>query len=71
MLAYNFQQSRVEMFAQLDDDVRQVERAIMSSSYDDGSLKKHRESMVGHEDRVRQGINVIFKELIYKLLTQI
>ncbi|GFY92468.1 hypothetical protein Acr_08g0008640 [Actinidia rufa] len=60
--------SKVEIFAQLADDIRQVERAIGSSSKGNGKLK-HLKSTGDREDRVRQGINIVFKESIFKLLT--
>ena len=42
-----------------------------SSSWGDGSFKKQREITIDYEGQVRQGINVVFKESIYKLLTWI
>ena len=44
------------------------------ASYKDksqGQFKKRKESLVDYESRVRQGINVVFKEPIYKLLGRI
>ena len=34
-------------------------------------LKGHKDVIVDHESRASQGINVVFKELIYKLLVQL
>ena len=53
--------SWVEMFACLGDDVRQAKQASGSSSRGDGSFKRHKERTTDNEDRVRQGINVVFK----------
>ena len=63
--------SWMEMFACLGDDVRQAEQASGSSSRGDGSFKRHKERTADNEDRVRKGINVVFGEPIYKLLTRI
>ena len=63
--------TQVEMFAQLEDDVRQAEQASGVSSRGEGTFKKQKGSTMDHEDRVNQGINVLFKEPIYKLLTRI
>ncbi|GFS33142.1 hypothetical protein Acr_00g0026580 [Actinidia rufa] len=63
--------SRIEMFAQLEDDVRQAKKAIGTTTRGEDPFKKHKENSVDHENRVKQGINVVFKEPIYKLLTQI
>ena len=63
--------TQLEMFARLEDDVKQAKWATGSSFQGDSSFKKHREIMVDHDDRVRQGINVVFKEPIYKLLSWI
>ena len=61
--------SRVEMFAWLKDDVRQAEQAMGTFSRGNENFK-HRESTGDRKDWVRQDINVVFKELIHKLLTQ-
>ncbi|XP_057484622.1 uncharacterized protein LOC130771000 [Actinidia eriantha] len=60
--------SRVEMFARLEDDVRQAERVRWTSPRGEGSFQKRKESSVDYNGRVRQGIHVVFKEPIYKLL---
>ena len=62
--------SRVEMFVRLEDDVRQAKQATRTSSRENRKFK-HWESTWDHEDRVRQGINVVFKESIHKLITWI
>ena len=62
--------SRVKMFAHLEDNIRQAERATRISSRGNSKFK-HRESTGDCKDRVRQGINVVFKEAIHKLFTQI
>ncbi|GFY96616.1 hypothetical protein Acr_11g0009220 [Actinidia rufa] len=41
----------VKMFAQLEEDVRQAERATGSSSLGEGQFKKRRKSTADHEDR--------------------
>ncbi|GFS40642.1 hypothetical protein Acr_00g0069660 [Actinidia rufa] len=46
--------SRVKMFAQLKDDVHQVERAMGSSSQGNGSFKKRRESPATYEGHLVQ-----------------
>ncbi|GFZ18263.1 hypothetical protein Acr_27g0000020 [Actinidia rufa] len=63
--------SQVEMFARLEDDVRQAEQAIRTTPQGEGPFKKRKENSVDYESRMRRGINVVFEELIYKLLTQI
>ena len=63
--------SLVKMFARLKDDVRQAEKAIGTTTQGEGVVKKHKESSVYYENRVRQGINVVLKELIYKFLARI
>ena len=62
---------RVEMFAQLEDDVRQEEQTIETTPWGKAPFKKWNESLIGYEGRVRQMINVVFKEPIYKLFTRI
>ncbi|GFZ11574.1 hypothetical protein Acr_22g0009720 [Actinidia rufa] len=62
--------SWVEMFA-LEDNVRQAEKARGTTAQGEGSFKKRMESLVNYESRVRQGINVVFNEPIYKLLARI
>ncbi|GFY90650.1 hypothetical protein Acr_07g0008470 [Actinidia rufa] len=43
--------SRVKIFARMEDDVWQAERATGSSLQGDGSFKKRRKSSTDHEDR--------------------
>ncbi|GFS42555.1 hypothetical protein Acr_00g0080510 [Actinidia rufa] len=62
--------SCVEMFAQLEDDVKQAKKVIGTSSRSEGLLKKRRENPINFESPARQGINVVFKELIHKLLAR-
>ena len=63
--------SQVKIFARLEDDIRQAKKAMLVTSRGEGPFKKRKESSVDYESQVRQGINVIFKELIYKLLARI
>ena len=63
--------SRVEMFAQLKDDIKQAEKVIGTTTQGEEPFKKQRESLGEYENRVRQGINMVFKEPIYKLLARI
>ena len=63
--------SQVKMFSQLDDDVRQAERNTGITPREKGSSKGGNKSSVDHKSQARQGNNVVFKELIYKLLDQI
>ncbi|GFY81324.1 hypothetical protein Acr_01g0011330 [Actinidia rufa] len=46
--------SRVEMFARLEDDIRQAERATGFSSRGEGSFKKWRESSTNYKDQLVQ-----------------
>ena len=62
---------RVEMFAQLEDDIKQAKKATGTPARGEGPFKKQKENLIDYENRARQGINVVFKEPIYKLLTQI
>ena len=59
------------MYARFNDNVKQAKQALGTSTQGDGTLKKHKEGTKNHEGQVRQGINVILKEPIYKLLTRI
>ena len=63
--------SWVEMLARLEDDVKQAKKAIGTTARGEGPFKKYKESLVDYEGRVTQGINVSFKESIYKLLARI
>ncbi|GFY88082.1 hypothetical protein Acr_06g0000220 [Actinidia rufa] len=56
--------SQIEMFAQLEDDVKQVEKAIGVTTRGEGPFKKQKESSGEYENRMRHGINVVFKEPI-------
>ena len=59
------------MYARLKEDVKQVKRAAKTSFLGESSFKRHKESMEEHEGQVRQGVQVDFKELVYKLLARI
>ena len=63
--------SQVKMFAQLEDDVKQVEKITVTSNRMEIPFKKRKERSIDYESQVRQGVNVIFKELIYKLIARI
>ena len=52
--------SRVEMFARLKDDVKQVKRAAGTSSKGNSKFK-YQKSMGDHEEQVKEDINVVFK----------
>ena len=57
--------SQVEMFAQ------QAEQNVGPVPQSKGQLKERKDGTIDHESRARQGINVIFKEPIYKLVARI
>ncbi|GFZ01602.1 hypothetical protein Acr_15g0002110 [Actinidia rufa] len=63
--------SQVEMFIRLEDDIKQAEKATGMIAQGEGPFKKQKEISVDYESQVRQGINVVFKELIYKFLARI
>ncbi|XP_057481985.1 uncharacterized protein LOC130768895 [Actinidia eriantha] len=63
--------SQVEMFARLEDDVRQAERTEGKVSHSEVSVKKRKDGPSPYESRAKQEINVVFKEPIYKLLARI
>ncbi|GFS40490.1 hypothetical protein Acr_00g0068850 [Actinidia rufa] len=63
--------SRVEMFARLEDDVRESERTEGKLGRGEAAVKKRKDGSNPYETRVKQGINVVFKEPIYKLLARI
>ncbi|GFZ01188.1 hypothetical protein Acr_14g0008230 [Actinidia rufa] len=63
--------SRVEMFARLEDDVRESERTEGKLGRGEAAVKKRKDGSNPYETRVKQGINVVFKESIYKLLARI
>ena len=50
--------SRVDMFAWLEDDIKQAEQVLGSSSRGDGSFKRRKEKTTDNKDQVRQSINV-------------
>ena len=56
------------MFARLEDDVRQAEKAMGTTTRGKGLYKKQKENSTDYKSRVRQIINVVFKKPIYKLL---
>ena len=63
--------SLVKMFAQLEEDVKQAEKVTGITTRGEGPYKKKKESSVDYQSRVRQRINVVFKESIHKLLARI
>ena len=63
--------SQVKIYARLEDDVKQVEWATKTSSWGESSFKQRKESVEKHEGRVSQGVYMVFKELIYKLLVKV
>ncbi|XP_057493157.1 uncharacterized protein LOC130778645 [Actinidia eriantha] len=63
--------SRVEMFARLKDDVRESEKTEGKLGRGETSVKRRKDGSNPHEARAKQGINVVFKEPIYKLLARI
>ncbi|GFZ05416.1 hypothetical protein Acr_17g0009880 [Actinidia rufa] len=63
--------SRVEMFAHLEDDVRQAEKTEGKVGRGEAPIKRRKDGSSLYESRDKQGINVIFKEPIYKLLSKI
>ncbi|GFS38479.1 hypothetical protein Acr_00g0057730 [Actinidia rufa] len=63
--------SRVEMFARLEDDVRESEKTEGKLGRGEAPVKRRKEGSSPYETRAKQGINVVFKEPIYKLLPRI
>ncbi|XP_057459235.1 uncharacterized protein LOC130749892 [Actinidia eriantha] len=63
--------SRVEMFARLEDYVRQAEKTEGKASRGEAPAKRQKDGSSPYESGAKQGINVIFKEPIYKLLAKI
>ncbi|GFZ16802.1 hypothetical protein Acr_26g0000720 [Actinidia rufa] len=63
--------SWVEMFVRLEDNVKQEERVTGTTARNEGPFKKRKESPIEYKSWVRQGVNVVFKEPIYKLLARI
>ena len=63
--------SWVERFAWLKDDIRQAKKATGITYRGEGLFKKRKESPVDYECQVRQGIDMVFKEPIYKLFALI
>ncbi|GFZ00954.1 hypothetical protein Acr_14g0005890 [Actinidia rufa] len=63
--------SRVEMFARLEDDVRESEKIEGKLGRGEAAVKRRKDGSNPYETRVKQGINVVFKEPIYKLLARI
>ena len=59
------------MYARLEDDVKQDERAVKMSSRGESPFKLHKESSKEREGWVRQGVHVVFKEMIYNLISKI
>ncbi|PSS21414.1 Mediator of RNA polymerase II transcription subunit 13-like [Actinidia chinensis var. chinensis] len=63
--------SWVEMFACLEDDVRESEKTEGKVGRGEALVKKRKDGFSPYETRAKQGINVVFKEPIYKLLARI
>ncbi|XP_057489449.1 uncharacterized protein LOC130775334 [Actinidia eriantha] len=63
--------SLVEMFAHLEDDVRQAKKTKGKVGRGETTAKRRKDGSSLYESRAKQGINVIFKEPIYKLLAKI
>ena len=63
--------SWVEMFARLEEDVKQAEKAMGMLARGEGPFKKQKENSVDHGNRARQGINMVFREPIHKLIARI
>ena len=47
------------------------EKVTATTTRNEGPFKKRKESPIEYESRVRQGVNVVFKEPIYKILARI
>ncbi|XP_057478211.1 uncharacterized protein LOC130765726 [Actinidia eriantha] len=62
--------SRVEMFARLEDDVRQAEKTESKAGRGEAQARRQKDGSGLYKSRAKQGINVIFKEPIYKLLAK-
>ncbi|GFY97478.1 hypothetical protein Acr_12g0000190 [Actinidia rufa] len=63
--------SRVEMFARLEDDVRESKKTEGKVGRGEAPVKRRKDGSSPYETRAKQGINVVFKEPIYKLLAKI
>ncbi|GFS29078.1 hypothetical protein Acr_00g0005240 [Actinidia rufa] len=63
--------SRAEMFAHLEYDVRESEKTEGKVSHGEATIKRRKDKSSPYETRAKQGINVVFKEPIYKLLARI
>ncbi|GFY97881.1 hypothetical protein Acr_12g0004220 [Actinidia rufa] len=63
--------SRVEMFARLEEDVRQAEKTKGKVGRGEAAIKKWKDGLSPYESKAKQGINVIFKEPLYKFLARI
>ncbi|GFZ21762.1 hypothetical protein Acr_29g0009240 [Actinidia rufa] len=63
--------SWVEMFARLEDDVREFEKTEGKLGHGEASVKRKKDGSNLYKTRAKQGINVVFKEPIYKLLARI
>ncbi|GFZ21894.1 hypothetical protein Acr_29g0010560 [Actinidia rufa] len=63
--------SWVEMFARLEDDVRESEKTEGKLGRGETPVKRRKDGSNPYETRAKQGINVVFKEPIYKLLARI
>ena len=63
--------SQVEMYARLEDNVKQAKRAAGMSFKGKSLFKRRKKSAREHERQVRQRVHVVFQELIFKLLAKI
>ncbi|GFS42836.1 pleckstrin homology (PH) domain-containing protein [Actinidia rufa] len=63
--------SLVEMFARLEDDVRESEKTEGKVGRGEAPVKRRKDGSSPYETRAKQGINVVFKEPIFKLLARI
>ncbi|GFY92589.1 hypothetical protein Acr_08g0009850 [Actinidia rufa] len=63
--------SRVEMFAHLEDDIRESEKTEGKVGRSEALVKRRKNGSSPYKTRAKQGINVVLKEPIYKLLARI
>ena len=59
------------MFAKLEDNAKQAEKEAGITTRGEGPHKKQKEGSVDYQSRGRQGINVVFKKPIHKLIARI
>ncbi|GFS36376.1 hypothetical protein Acr_00g0045620 [Actinidia rufa] len=63
--------SRVKMSERLEDNVRKTKKTEGKVGRGEATVKKQRDEPNPYDSKAKQGINVVFKELIYKLLARI